>query len=89
MVTAWSIEQAAKCPDCGIYYDEFDPLKGGHIHAYYPKAKTCMGCKAKQDLYEAHRENDKSVNGLQVYLEKNPSTPNLRSPLNGKPIPGV
>jgi len=89
MVMAWSIEQALICPDCGTYYEEWDPTKGGHIHAYWPKPIRCLGCKAKSDSYSAVRENDKSnsaTHGIQMTLIKNPQAPSIRSPLNGKPI---
>jgi len=90
MVMAWQIEKSLRCPDCNIYYEEFDPQRGGHVHAYYPKAQTCLGCKAKQDSYDAIRENNKDsssvTNGLYMILERNESAPNIRSPLTKKPI---
>ena len=78
------------CPDCGVYYEEWDVKKGGHIHAYYPKANYCMGCKSKQDKYDAIRENESgktsAMNGIQMDLEKNPAAGNLVSPMTNKPI---
>lgn len=88
MVMAWKVERALRCYDCNTYYEEFDPKRGGHVHAYYPKARYCMGCKAKQDKYDSVREDDKhgAMNGLQIDLEKNESIPNIRSPLTKRPI---
>lgn len=90
MVVAWKIERALRCPDCNTYYEEYAPELGGHVHAYFPKATYCLGCKAKQDKYDAVRENSKDDNsatsGLQIQLEKNPASPNLHSPLTKRPI---
>ena len=90
MVLAWQVESSLRCPDCNIYYEEFDPQRGGHIHAYFPRAQTCMGCKVKQDKYDAVTENSKkspgATNGLQMILVKNDEAPNIRSPLTKKPI---
>jgi len=91
MVLAWQMETAERCPDCGTYYEEWDPKTGGHVHAYYARSLYCLGCKAKADLHAAVQENqgkgEKSVtNGLQVRLERNENAPRLRSPQTGKPI---
>ena len=91
MVLAWLTEKSLRCPDCGTYYEEWDAAKGGHHHAYFPKAEFCMGCKAKEDQYEAMRiNNDESgsgnLHGLQMNLTPNQAVPGLRSPMNGKPI---
>ena len=91
MVLAWKIEKALQCPDCGTYYEEWDPKQGGHVHAYFPRERFCLGCKAKQDKYSAIRENagDRSdiTNGLQMTLVRNENLPNIKSPVNNKPIP--
>ncbi len=89
MVLAWLTEKALRCPDCGTYYEEWDPKRGGHHHAYFPKVRTCMGCKAKEDMYSAVRENNDSptaTHGLQMDLVRNENAPPLLSPMNNKPI---
>jgi hypothetical protein len=90
MVMVHHIEKAERCPDCGTYYEEWDPLRGGHVHAYFPKPSYCLGCKSKQDSYDATRENASNeqgaTNGLQMQLVKNDQAPYIRSPLTKMPI---
>lgn len=69
------IEQGLKCPECGTRHDEWDPKLGGDIHAYYPESFLDLGCKVREDAYDAIRENAKSadgkmgnINGMKVRL---------------------
>jgi hypothetical protein len=91
MLLAWTLERASRCPECNTYYEEWDPKSGGHIHSYFPKSRTCLGCKAIQGAYAANSENAQNEgrknHGFQVVLEKNEDTPNIRSPVTNKPIP--
>lgn len=89
MVMAWMIEKSLRCPDCNTYYEEWDTTGSGHLHAYFPKSTYCMGCKAKQDAYDAVRSNDDKgsiTNGLQMLLNRNEEATPIRSPVTGKPI---
>lgn len=86
MLLAWAIEKAERCPDCGTYYEEWDPEKGGHVHAYFPQHLICLGCKAKEDAYVMQKENSGVTEGLQMSLIRNPDAQPIRSPLTHKPI---
>lgn len=69
---AWWIEQAEACPQCGTRYDDWDPKKGGDVHAYYAQTYTCMGCRAAEDAYSAASDNARELKrdayGLKVRL---------------------
>jgi hypothetical protein len=78
------------CPQCHTYYDEWDPTKGGDVHAYYPQNHTCLGCKARDDAYAAarvdarERDSDTATHGLQVRLVRNETASKPPLPLAGK-----
>jgi hypothetical protein len=71
------LEKAQECPQCGTRYDDFDPRKGGHIHAYYAKTFVCEGCRIGEDAYSAAVDNAREVGresrGLKVRLVPNPN----------------
>lgn len=52
----WLIHDRQRCPSCGTRPDEWDPAKGGDLHAYAASAVHCRGC---QVLAPAQEEFDK------------------------------
>lgn len=66
----WSIHEAQKCPRCGTREEEWDPQRGGSIHAYHAVEHKCWGCVAK-DGAEKKLERDPAP-GLSVRLVRNP-----------------
>jgi hypothetical protein len=57
VVLTHEIERLTRCRDCGTKPEEWDPKKGGDIHAYYGETWTCEGCKAKEDVMDAAVKN--------------------------------
>jgi hypothetical protein len=66
----WHIHELGRCPECGTRYDEWDPTKGGHDHAYVHELRKCWGCveKAKGE----DKVTDKMGPGVSVSLTRNP-----------------
>lgn len=74
MIT-WVLEQRLTCEKCGTRHDEWDPEKGGDLHAYYAQTFTDFGCKVVEDAYDAARKNSLKdrdgvpmMNGVRVRL---------------------
>ena len=41
----WLIHDAEKCKQCGHRAEEFDPARGGDLHALEWTARHCRGCE--------------------------------------------
>ncbi len=67
----WMMDQKLKCADCGTRQEEWDPKKGGVMHAYHVSRYTCLMCKNIEDTYEDVRKKSnkgKLPNGFKVRL---------------------
>jgi DNA-directed RNA polymerase subunit RPC12/RpoP len=51
----WLTDTKTRCPDCGTREDEWDPKKGGSLHAYHVSSYICINCKNVEDEYEDAR----------------------------------
>jgi hypothetical protein len=57
------IEKKLACPDCGTREDEWNPQKGGLLHAYHTERFTCRNCANIEGAYADARFMDGKKKG--------------------------
>lgn len=55
----WQVHERERCESCGIRPAEFDPKRGGGLHAFEAVDVHCRGCEIRaqgEDWFDKHKK---------------------------------
>lgn len=68
---AWQLHELERCPSCGTRPAEWDPARGGDLHAYEAVTVHCRGCEVKaQGDEEFDRVRKQHRRGTELRLHR-------------------